>query len=118
MSILHVAKQQADLLDIQGIVKKCLDYERKKVMRDLSLYERYFYSGLTQEDFTKENDLSRQTIDVIRRRYRLPSPPATAKQVSRLAKRTAKRQDILCDNANCKVCAYLARVWRVERKVL
>lgn len=98
------------------ILEACLTHEKTKILKELELYERYYYSGQTQHDFAKENKITRKVIDDIRRRYGLPSPPANAKQVSKLSKR-AEKERALCKNADCQFCAFLARVWRIDRKI-
>lgn len=104
--------------DFDAFLKDCVEEATAKLSADFALYRDFFNSGQTQAEFSRSRKIKSHTLDNIRRRYGLPTPDRTVSvHAEVLVKRNSGRRDVLCNNENCKVCDYLARVWHVDRNV-
>jgi hypothetical protein len=103
-------------LDTESILAKIVEYEAAKAKKDLDLYERYFYSGQSQEEFAKTVKVNPQMFADIRRRYNLPKQPKAIKKLAKVSKLKNREKEI-CNHKDCRLCAYMARVWRIDRPV-
>lgn len=123
----QVAQVTSDQQFLQMVAEYFAPHRQKvmsKIDADQKLYEEYFNSGLSMQDFCERNNLSVQVLRDLRQKYDLPSAPLTHSKrnnnVVRSAARKIRNQLGIAklNDCNCYGCSLLKQVLAENKKAV